>query len=181
MIKAEEIKRAVSCRRFAERIGLKVNHSGFCCCPFHLEDTPSLKIYDASDSWYCFGCNQGGDVIRMASLYYKAGFTETIRMLAAEFGIAGSDDHRTRSEALRSSIRAAIDKSSREKKERLRRALRQKYDSLTKEMYSLREYIAAHAPVNRDADFEQAFADAIHRKCLLEYELDCTAEELNHA
>lgn len=181
MIKAEEVKAAVSCRMFAEHIGLKINRSGFCCCPFHAEDTPSLKIYDASNSWYCFGCNQGGDVISMASLYYKAGFTDAVSMLAEEFGIADTDSHKTRSDSLRSAVRVAIDKSSREKRERIRRQLLQKYDSLTSEMHYLQKYIAANEPTDRKADFTQEFADAIHRRSMLEYELDCAMEDLNNA
>lgn len=32
------------------------------CCPIHGESTPSLQIYEDSDSYYCFGaCGSGGD------------------------------------------------------------------------------------------------------------------------
>lgn len=34
-----------------------------CCCPIHGEKTPSLVLYPETNSWYCFGCNQGGDYI----------------------------------------------------------------------------------------------------------------------
>tara|TARA_R110000744_G_C19371770_1_gene563217 strand:- start:65791 stop:67602 length:1812 start_codon:yes stop_codon:yes gene_type:complete len=32
-----------------------------CCCPLHGEKTPSLQIYEDTDSWHCFGCSEGGD------------------------------------------------------------------------------------------------------------------------
>ena len=32
-------------------------------CPFHLEKTPSFVIYEDTQSFYCFGCGAGGDVI----------------------------------------------------------------------------------------------------------------------
>lgn len=33
------------------------------CCPFHGEDTPSFILYEDTESWYCFGCAEGGDSI----------------------------------------------------------------------------------------------------------------------
>ena len=36
---------------------------GFICCPFHGEKEPSLKIYEKTGGWHCFGCGRGGSVI----------------------------------------------------------------------------------------------------------------------
>lgn len=32
-------------------------------CPIHREKTPSLQIYESTNSWYCFGHNSGGSII----------------------------------------------------------------------------------------------------------------------
>lgn len=56
----EEIKQSLSMREVVERYGIRIDRKGFCCCPFHNEKTPSMKIY--KDSSYCFGCGRSDDI-----------------------------------------------------------------------------------------------------------------------
>lgn len=39
------------------------------CCPLHDEDTPSFRYYENTSSFYCFGCQRGGDVISLHRYY----------------------------------------------------------------------------------------------------------------
>ena len=41
---------------------------GKCPLPEHDDDTPSFWVYPETQSWYCFGCHHGGDVIDFAKL-----------------------------------------------------------------------------------------------------------------
>ena len=43
--------------------GLRIPRSGVVACPFHPDDTPSLKLYrDPERGWYCYGCRRGGSI-----------------------------------------------------------------------------------------------------------------------
>jgi len=46
----------------AEKLGIKIKKD-MCVCPFHADGKPSLKFYPETNSFYCFGCNSGGDVL----------------------------------------------------------------------------------------------------------------------
>ena len=82
-----QIKELVSCRRFLEFNGIKVNRHGFAVCPLHGDTDASLKVYDGDRGWTCYGCHKGGDVINLAKAYYGTTFTETIRRLNNDFSL----------------------------------------------------------------------------------------------
>ncbi len=61
------------------------NYNGL--CPFHSERTPSFTVFPDNQSFYCFGCQAGGDaftfVMRMENLEYKG----AVEFLASRAGI----------------------------------------------------------------------------------------------
>ena len=56
-------------------------------CPFHSEKTPSFYVYPDTQSFYCFGCGVGGDVIHFVSRINSIDYTEAVKMLAARAGM----------------------------------------------------------------------------------------------
>ena len=50
-------------------------------CPFHNERTPSFVIYPDSNSFYCFGCNKGGNSINYVMLLNECGFVDAVKYL----------------------------------------------------------------------------------------------------
>jgi len=50
-----------------------------CVCPFHKESTPSLNIFDDTNSFYCFGCGQSGDEIEFVKEYKELGFLDAVK------------------------------------------------------------------------------------------------------
>ena len=68
-----------------------------CLCPFHSEKTPSCHIYNDSQSFYCFGCGAGGDVINFIRLIENLDYMEAVRFLAQRAGIPMPEDNFDRS------------------------------------------------------------------------------------
>jgi len=52
-------------------------------CPFHDDPTPSFVVYVHNQSWYCFGCDLGGDVFRFVERIEHLSFTEALQRLGS--------------------------------------------------------------------------------------------------
>lgn len=57
-------------------------------CPFHSEKTPSFCVYHDTQSFYCFGCGVGGDVITFLKKAENLSYVEAIHVLARRMGMA---------------------------------------------------------------------------------------------
>lgn len=65
-----------------------------CLCPFHSEKTPSMVIYHENQSFYCFGCGAGGDVISFIMRIENLGYIEALRFLAERAGMELPEEER---------------------------------------------------------------------------------------
>lgn len=106
MTNIDDIKRDHPMPEVVRQYGIEINRAGFCRCPFHNERAASMKIY--AQSFYCFGCGAGGDVIDFVRLYEQCDFKTAFRMLGGEF------DSHTKKHAL-SAYKRDADKRTREK------------------------------------------------------------------
>jgi hypothetical protein len=50
-------------------------------CPFHDERHGSFTVYPESQSWYCFSCNHGGDVIALVQQIESIDFKSALNVL----------------------------------------------------------------------------------------------------
>lgn len=56
-------------------------------CPFHNEKTPSFTLYPDNQSYYCFGCGAGGDVVNFIRRIENLDYTEAVRFLCDRAGM----------------------------------------------------------------------------------------------
>lgn len=56
-------------------------------CPFHGEKTASFNLYPETSSFYCFGCQAGGDVITFIKRIENLDYMDAVRFLADRSGM----------------------------------------------------------------------------------------------
>jgi DNA primase len=84
MYDVSSIRRSNPIEEVAARFGVDLRCAGRRLvgnCPFHRDGRPSLVVYPANQSYFCFGCGAGGDVIDFVARLHGVGFKEAAAML----------------------------------------------------------------------------------------------------
>lgn len=72
--------RAVPIENVCGRLGIDIRRN-VGLCPLHEERTPSFRIYPNNNSWYCFGCGEGGDVIDLVMKTQGLSFSKALKFI----------------------------------------------------------------------------------------------------
>ncbi len=67
-------------------------------CPFHNERTPSFHVFAETQTWHCFGCNEGGDVFTFVQKQQNLEFRDALLYLAEKASVSIEDSSSRNSE-----------------------------------------------------------------------------------
>jgi len=73
-----DIKNRLTIKQTLQHYNLIPDRNHLLKCPFHEDHSPSLKIYDNTNTFHCFGCGATGDVIQFIELYEKVSKSQAI-------------------------------------------------------------------------------------------------------
>ena len=83
----------------SDRVKLKRSSRGYVgLCPFHDERTPSFHVYIDTQSYYCFGCHEAGNIFTFLMKTEGIGFREALEILASRAGITLQERERNSGE-----------------------------------------------------------------------------------
>ena len=72
----------------SEHVKLRKTGRGYMgLCPFHSEKTPSFHVFSDTQSYYCFGCHEAGDIFTFLMKIEGLNFREVLENLAERAGI----------------------------------------------------------------------------------------------
>lgn len=173
MSEYDDIREAVSMPDLCQRYGLEIDRSGYICCPFHNEKTPSLKVYPGTKGYYCFGCGVGGDVIDFAQKYFNLSSRfDAVKKLNADFGLHVIRDKPNYRENLAAG-KATFERRMREaKKQKERERAEKEYWDLFDDWQHLRDIVKRRAPKTPDDDVDPVFLHALILLADVENELE---------
>ncbi|RLC33897.1 hypothetical protein DRH14_04130 [Candidatus Shapirobacteria bacterium] len=57
-------------------------------CPFHDDHEPSFTVYEQTNTWHCFGCERGGDIISFIEEKEGLDFTGAVRKIEELTGVS---------------------------------------------------------------------------------------------
>lgn len=86
----EEIKSKLDIAQFIRQYVPDLKRAGKtykACCPFHHEKTPSFTCSSEKGFFYCFGCQEGGDIFAFLMKIEHLSFNEALKKLAEIAGV----------------------------------------------------------------------------------------------
>lgn len=168
------IKDSLTMRQVVERYGYEIDRKDFICCPFHNEKTPSLKVYESS--FYCFGCNTSGDVIKFVRMLFNLSFPETLKRIDVDFGLNLYGD-KSFEELRKSHYQQKMLEAKRQQEKEQRENANNKYWSVFDEYKRLNENKIKYAPKTQDEELHPLFIEALKKLANQEFWLDCAEIE----
>ena len=159
---ADEIKERVSMCDVCAEYGIQVNYNNKAICPFHNDSHASMHIYAKQGGWYCFVCNEGGDVIYFVQRYFGLDFQSACEKINTDFQLGLPIGKRLNLREYREA-----EKKSRERRERIekekaeKKALLDEYHLAYDRYVILDRHCIEYAPERMNGVICDFYADAV--------------------
>lgn len=174
-----QIKSSVTLSEICEKYGIELDRNGFAVCPFHTEKTPSLKVYKNDKGFYCFGCGKGGDIIAFVQGYFGLDYKGAVSKLNYDFSLNLPIDRKmSLREKYELDRKAKERKAVLDKKRADEEAKMHRYQKAYAEWIEIDKIIRTHKPKNPDEPLDLEFVKALHRRELVEIELEEAESEV---
>ena len=140
-----KVKAAIPARLAAERYGISIRSNGMARCPFHSDQTPSMKL---DQRFHCFGCQADGDVIDFTARLFGLSCKEAARKLSEDFSLF-IDTPAVHCEA------------------------RSHREELEEQLAQIRHWRHTYAPANPGDPWHPSFVQALQQEADITYQLAC--------
>lgn len=162
----------------ARYYGFSVTRENFMCCCFHVEDTPSMKLYDGDRGFYCFGCHEHGDIIGFVMKYFGLPFKDAITKINDDFHLGFPIGQKiSRQHMLDNARREFLARREREKQMEEKHRIDLDVNSAFDEWKRLDDQAELFAPKKIGDEFSPQFAEALREIDGAAYRLDCAEIE----
>ena len=160
----QKIKSAITVPQAAKVYGMEPDRRSMVCCPFHSDNTPSMKLNDTY--YYCFGCGATGDVIDLTAKLFSLNPRQAAEKLVHDFGL-DPDKPPANAIALPLPKRGLTD----EQRADVAYCLR----VLTDYLDLLHDWRERYKPTSPEEPLDERFVEALHMTETIEPLTDCVA------
>ena len=160
----QKIKSAITVPQAAKVYGMEPDRRSMVCCPFHSDNTPSMKLNDTY--YYCFGCGATGDVIDLTAKLFSLNPRQAAEKLVHDFGL-DPDKPPANAIALLLPKRGLTDEQWADIAYCLR--------VLTDYLDLLHDWRECYKPASPEEPLDERFVEALHMTETIEHLTDCVA------
>jgi len=182
---ADEIKSKITMRDVCGMYGISVNRANKAICPFHNDTHESMHVYSGQRGWFCFTCNDGGDVIKFVQRYFNLSFQDACARLNDDFCLGLPIGKRLSLRELREAEQAARERKQKLEAEKAEHTELVETYNILLDMYAKLDKIRIqYAPDRLSGDISDLYAQAVQdipiiEDALIEAEMRLYAHEHN--
>lgn len=158
----QTVKQSVTAIQVAKELDIRIDRNGRCCCLWHADKHPSMKLYDGDRGCYCFSCHHGGSVIDMVQAVNGCSFWDAVKWLDGAFHLGLPLDKPMDEKAQEAAQMARKRrKAEREQKQAIDTMMFDLYVDAMKLCGDLEADKERYAPKPNDVAWDKRFCDAM--------------------